>query len=231
MIPVSDQQILASQWFQRAKSERDAHHRFLQIGREIQKHPTLSVLQEQLQQAAADELRHIDLCTAQVHRFGGKKLDSYPGFQPFFPQQPLRELVVLFCVMETINAAMLVEAKEYLTDSDLRSTCHDILKDEVQHARIGWAALSLSSKEEREDVWTNLLSIFRCARIDVVLQKTSIEKHSPEWGLFGRDLRLRILDQTMETVIFPGFWSLGLNTQVSWSLVKEGLMRIHDQRE
>ena len=228
MISAAEQQILASQWFQRAKSERDAHHRFLQLSRDIQKHPTLFVLQEQLQQAAADEFRHIGLCAAQVHRFGGKELHSYAGFQPFFPEHPLRELVVLFCIMETINAALLVEAKEHIADSVLRSTCHDILKDEVQHARIGWAALSLSSEEEREDVWKHLLSIFRCAGIQIVLQETSMEQHLPDWGVFGRASRLRMLDQTMETVIFPGFWSLGLNTQVSWSSMKERLMCVRE---
>ena len=231
MIPVADQELLASQWFQRAKSERDAHHRFLQLSRDIQQHPTLSVLQEQLQNAAADEFRHIGLCTAQVRRFGGKELHLYGGFQPFFPHHPLRELVVLFCIMETINAALLVEAKEHIADSVLRSTCHDILKDEVQHARIGWAALSLSSEEEREEVWNHLLPIFRCAGIHAVLQESSFERHIPEWGIFGGKSRLHMLDQTMETVIFPGFWSLGLNRQVSWPFMKEDLIRVCDQQE
>ena len=231
MIPAADHQLLASQWFQRAKSERDAHHRFLQLSRDIQNHPTLYVLQEQLKVAAADEFRHIGLCTTQVQRFGGQNMGSYGGFQPFFPHHPLQEMVVLFCIMETINAALLVASKEHITDSVLRATCHEILKDEVQHARIGWAALSLSSAQEREAVWNELVPIFRCAGIDSVLQGSYFERHLPEWGVFGREARIRMLEQTMETVILPGFWSLGLSTAVTWPFMKESLGSLRAARK
>ena len=78
-------------------------------------------------------------------------LPEYSGFTPYF-HSDLCELVTLFCVMETINAALLLSLKENLIDVALRETCHEILRDEVQHARIGWAALSLSTPEEKNVV-------------------------------------------------------------------------------
>ncbi len=202
--------LLASQWFQRAKSERDAHHRFLQLCEEVAAHPTLNVLHQQLERAAEDEFRHISLCTKQVVRFGGMDLAEYAGFQSFFSDDLLSELVVLFCVMETINAALLVASKEHIVDPDLRTTCHEILKDEVQHARIGWAALSLATAEEREQVWKHLHTIFRCAGIHVLLRENPSNKPVTSVAVMMLHERgLLQLDDPIEKYI-PEFQDVGV---------------------
>ena len=47
--------LLRAQWFARARSERDAHHRFSSLANSLQQHPTLSVLCPALKEAAADD--------------------------------------------------------------------------------------------------------------------------------------------------------------------------------
>jgi hypothetical protein len=119
--------------------------------------------------------------------------------------------------METINAAILVEVKEIVQDTALRATFYEILKDEVQHARIGWAALSLVEETERKRVWNQLPQIFHCAGIHAVMKEKEKEIHRPEWGIFGGSHRLSLFEETMNKIIFPGFWSLGLSSDVSWN--------------
>ncbi|MEC7984814.1 MAG: ferritin-like domain-containing protein [Myxococcota bacterium] len=211
---------LASQWFARALSERDAHHRFSSLAHALKSHPRLAVLCSELEGAAADEKRHIGLCMKQVQRFGGPALRDYKGFTPYF-HSVLCELVTLFCVMETINAALLLSLKECLSDNSLRETCHEILRDEVQHARIGWAALSLSTSEERDVVWNHLPQIFQAAGVDKVDKDDANFDHTAaEWGLFDRAQRVAILTQTMNEVIFPGFWQMGLGKEIDWKQIQ-----------
>ena len=50
--------LLSAQWFARALSERDAHHRFSALANRLEQHSQLCVLYDSLQQAAVDERRH-----------------------------------------------------------------------------------------------------------------------------------------------------------------------------
>jgi hypothetical protein len=202
--------LLAAQWYARALSERDAHHRFLHLADRIDGTESFSALSERIREAANDELRHIDICMIQARRFGSEELLPYKGFQPFFAEE-VCELVTLFCVMETINAALLVSLRDALQDQDLRNSCQSILIDEVQHARIGWAALSLSTEQERARVWEQLPRIFRAAGLHKIDREDSVVLNEPEWGILDRQNRVGIFQETMDSVILPGF------TQFGWS--------------
>ena len=216
--PISPQlkSILHAQWLNRAVSERDAHHRFLQLAHRIDGHSRYAALQPHLQQAAEDEYRHIDLCLKQAKRFGPSRLPPYSGCQPLFPDHLLQEFVLLFCILETINAGLLVKLKEHLEDERLRDTCHDILRDEVQHARIGWAALSLASEEELSTLWSNLDRVLKTAKLGSINRENTLSTTNSKWGIFNRQQRMSILEQTMDTVIMPGFAQFGLSSISAW---------------
>ena len=200
--------MLAGQWFARAVSERDAHNRFLRLAEQLAGSAIYSPLCPKILEAAKDEKRHIELCMEQARRFGSGELPVYTGFTPFFTEE-ICELVTLFCVMETINAALLVSLRESLDDPVLRDCCHSILVDEVQHARIGWAALSLSDEKDRKLVWQALPAIFRAAGLHKIDRDDSIPLNDPEWGVFPREKRVEIFHQTMNAVILPGFMQFG----------------------
>ena len=221
--------LLSAQWMARALSERDAYHRFSALALLIKEHPQFSVLTPAIDQAAIDEERHIGLCMHQVRRFGVAQLPPYRGFKRYFDSL-LCELVTLFCVMETINAALLVSLKENLEDTSLRAVCHEILRDEVQHARIGWAALSLSLPEERHLVWSNLTKMFLAAGIHKVDREDVYVQRDVSWGIFDREHRVSLLETTMKSVIFPGFWQMGLSQDISWEKMRTQFLNIDSEQ-
>ena len=217
------QSLLSSQWLARALSERDAHHRFRWLAQVIETTEPYFGLVDEIRSASADEGQHLDLCWQQAKRFGAETLPEYKGFQPFFAGDILCELVTLFCVMETINAALLVASRDSLQDPTLRDICHQILKDEVQHARIGWAALSIAREEERAIVWTKIPQILKAAGVHKIDKEDSIPLHEPKWGIFDRATRVAIFEQTMDSVIIPGFIQLGFQPSMSWQSMIKGI--------
>jgi hypothetical protein len=96
--------------------------------------------------AASDETRHAEMCADLVEHFGGR-LDAAPCGEPpevapaclVLRERVLYEVVALSCITETLSAALLGAMVERATDVRVRETVQRILRDEIDHGRLGWA--------------------------------------------------------------------------------------------
>src|SRR5262249_19202454 len=145
-------EVVAATWAFRAKGEREAEDRFLRLagalGR-VRAHETVRVL---ALRASSDEARHATLCTRLARAYGAN-IDEPP--RESLPvdteglgaeDATLTEVVSLCCIAETLSVAALGAILEVTLAEDIQEVVRAILKDEVSHARLGWAHLAAELK-------------------------------------------------------------------------------------
>lgn len=210
-------------WTFRAGVEQQAAARFARLGErllELDADPSVTAL---AQRAARDEHRHHELCTSLVAELGGASPSSTaeaPGAVTLGRRCPherlLAEVVAMSCVTESLSAALLVEMRRRATDERVREVVHEVLRDEIDHARLGWAHLAVEST--RRDVgW---LAPHLPAMLTATVHEELFGEDEPEPELAGvveglgslrRSTRRELFVGTMESVVFPGLQRFGVD--------------------
>lgn len=120
------------------------------------------------------------------------------------------------CVTESLSAALLAEMRRQAKDSRVRQVVHEVLRDEVDHARLGWAHLAAESA--RRDVgW---ISPHLPAMLAATVHEELFSEDEAEpalaavvegLGSLRRASRREIFVATMEGVVFPGLRRFGVD--------------------
>jgi hypothetical protein len=140
----------------------------------------------------------------------------------------LFELVALSCVAETLSTALLGVLVERATDSEARQTLREILRDEVHHARLGWAYLAWDpSPTARHLVGRRLPAMLGGTLTDELFRDG--ESDPDEAALSGlgqleRAERRAVVRDTLEQVVFPGLERFGIDVRggKEWLAAAEG---------
>jgi hypothetical protein len=215
--------LVASTWNFRASAERSALLRFQRLLIELRQTGAPAVVVEGVEQAIDDESRHIGLCDQLARLFG--RVDAPSGPTPHGPIGPpsasirerlLYEMVAFCCVTETINAAMLVAVQRRVQAPNVKEVVQAILKDEVNHSRIGWAYLQWARNEGRADWLADWLQpMFEGAGVEEIYAPDSGERDGPLMAAYG-ELSLRdrtsIFRAANRDVVLPGMERVGFRT-------------------
>lgn len=215
--------VVAAMWAFRARSEDQAAARFARIAERLdtlEAHPSLRAL---ARRSIDDERRHRGRCAALAERFGHAPLASElfesPAPEVAPPKLPLArrvtyELVAFCCLTESINAALLTRSFAIATEPDSRAAIREILADEVQHARLGWAYLA----QQHDRAWlrehfTTMLE----ATVPEELRDPRIQP-APSLGLrahgvFARAELREILIECVDEVISPGLAMMNVDAE------------------
>jgi hypothetical protein len=217
---------LARVWRHREQVEREAAAQFAQLADDLRASAVPAHLVALAQSAAEDEAAHAILCRCLVDHIGA----GHPPLPPLPPRpvvvlgppglsvnrRALYASVALSCVTETFSTALLLEMQRLATDDRVAQTVHRILRDEVQHSRLGWAHLAWAA--ERGDVsWLGpYLGDMVNASVgsDLPLELLRDESGHPGDGS-GVLSAARIQDvvtAALEQVVVPGFARYGLDT-------------------
>jgi hypothetical protein len=216
-------EIVGQVWAHRAGSEREAAVRFARLaGRleEIGASPQVIAL---ARQAATDEHRHEALCRKAAAAFGHDLEAAGPAVAAEIAppglalrERVLYEVLAFCCIAETMNAALLTVSLQHCRDVEMRELCREILEDEVQHSRLGWAHLAW--ERGRGDLGASaawLRPMLEGAAGDE-LGKTAEPAPDPALllalGVLPRTMRLELVRATLRDVIFPGLEAHGIPT-------------------
>lgn len=214
--------LIASTWNFRASAERSALLRFTRLLGELKQTGAPQVVVQGVEEAIDDETRHIGLCDAVATEFGWVGEPSPPTpYGPIGPKEAplverlLYEMVAFCCITETINASMLLGIQRRVKAPPVKETIHAILKDELNHSKVGWAYLQFVRNEGRGE-WLNkwLKSMFQGAGVEEIYAPDSTDRAGDLMADYGE---LTLLDRTdifraaNRDVIFPGLESFGLN--------------------
>ena len=208
-------------WHARADAELQVAGRFRRIASALATTGADPAVVTMARNAATDEVRHFELCCRLVTHFGGEPpRRSEPAIvalrsdAPTERAQALYEVIAMSCVTESLSTALLMEIRDEATDLAVRDVAHEVLRDEVRHARLGWA--HLPAEAGRVDL------SFLADRLPAMLAQTVADELFDDaaaddpsvvgLGSLARHDRRRIFVATMREVVLPGLARFGVDT-------------------
>ena len=179
-----------------------------------------------MEQAVDDEARHIGLCDQVAKDYGWPGDPSPPTpHGPLGPEEAsfedrlLYEMVAFCCVTETLNTSMLLAIHRRVVAPDIKAQVHAILKDEVNHSRVGWAYLQYRRDRGDGAQLTDWLpNMFHGAGIEEVYSPDSGGRDTEAMADYGESslkMRTDIFEAAVRDVIFPGLERVGVDTRPS----------------
>jgi hypothetical protein len=146
----TERSLISDIWYRRAEGERGSANTFRVVAdglAALDAEPELIAL---ARRAVDDELRHADRCWQLACLYAGRLLatpDARPGELPSYESAPeaLRHslhVVGQCCLNETTASAFLERCLQHTRAELPHATFRELLSDEVDHARLGWAHLA-----------------------------------------------------------------------------------------
>lgn len=198
-----------------ASSFAVVHEALASLGAE----PSLIALAER---AVDDEHRHAALCLELASRYAARDLAPPPALPTQRPSHPgarddaeRRALFVVGqCALnETFASAYLTTAHHGAESPLARAALNELLADEIDHARLGWAYVSTLPRAMRDAIsdWLVPLSIANLRE-----WRTSAASHldaHEEHGVPRAEAVRAALDEVVREVLVPGFARAGLDVR------------------
>jgi hypothetical protein len=181
------------------------------------------VVIEGAKEAASDEARHRDLCARLAAKWGDSHSINHVapqrriGRSDMDPRDRLLwEMVSVCCIAETMNTSLMTRCFEVAKDEEIRATLHELLKDEVRHARLGWAHLSAERAHGRGAFLSDVLPLMLEASIEPGFLEG--DRQGPwvdalfDYGELPWHELVQIFRETLELVVFKGLDAMGIDT-------------------
>jgi len=181
--------------------------------------------------AVDDEHRHAALCEEIAGRYAGRVIGPHPTLPDAGPQHPRatsetqrRALwVVGQCALnETFAGAYLSTAWRGATAPLARAALRELLEDEVDHARVGWAFLASSDASIRDQVSGWLLPLAVCNLREWRRLDLPDDQSLAALGVPQRSDAHEALTDALRGVLVPGFAHVGLDTTALERWIAQG---------
>jgi hypothetical protein len=226
-------EVLASAWGARYRIETEASLRFGFLAGQLTRTGAPDKLVELAGNASHDETRHAAHCERLFRSYGGAELDPVTRLVEYAPRalapadRLSYEVVAQCCVAETQSMATLVTLLGAAESRELKSILHELARDEVNHSRLGWAYLAWA--RPRMDL--AFLSPLLPGMIDgsagpEIFTTGPAEADDPSLlaqGVIPRSARRRLYVEALETVVLPGFDTVGVDTAAARTWLREKL--------
>ena len=214
----------AEAWAFRARVEQEAALRFDRLATVVAGFDPGSPVPAMMRRAADDERRHTELCARLAGSFGNPvALDADAGVPPIAPgtldarQAALYEIVAACCITETESMATLTTLMAGEPDPEVREVLHGISRDEVVHARMGWAHLSREAVAAEVAFLGPLVPAMLAGTIDEGLFGPPPADEDPEGllrlGVLPLAKKREVFLGTLEQVVFPGLERFGVDPE------------------
>jgi hypothetical protein len=229
------QEVLAGAWAVRYRIETEASLRFGALARRLEGVGAPRALVDLADRASKDETRHAAHCERFFRALGGMHLSAITRVVEYAPRVlPERErltyeLVSQCCVAETQSTATLVTLLDAAETAELRTVLHELARDEVQHSRLGWAYLAWArSRMDFTFLGPLLPGMLAGSAGPEMFEPAAEDLDHPELlrqGVIPQSMRRSVYVETLQTVVFPGFETLGVDTADAKRWLDEKLAR------
>jgi len=229
----SDRRELAAVWLHRAAMERRVADAFKVIHDALRRRNAGTPLVELAERAIDDEYRHAELSRVVASRFAGTELAAPKRLLLEPPQHAgaspeLRDTLYIVgqCVLnETTASAFLEVCLVHARGAVARSALRELLSDEIDHGRIGWAHLAALPESTRAVVARWLLPMAFLNLRTWREQSPDDPRHQATWSQHGAppaDVTHRALVDALRTLIVPGLKELRLSTDAVEAWLDDG---------
>jgi hypothetical protein len=214
---------IGREWLRRADVELTAATLSAQIARGLLLDGATRDVLELAARAVEDEVRHAYLCHAVAERYLARKVDpprSRPIDEPVFGDCPaelnrLLGVVLHSCISETMATVCLSEGLERCVSPTAKAVTHQLLQDDLNHARLGWAHLASSfvGREKKGHVSRALPTLLRLGH-DSWLCEERPPNDDPAHGVLGMTGFMALTKTALVDVVLPGFDHVGVDTRL-----------------
>ncbi len=214
---------LAGIWLSRAAMERRVADSFTVIAGALRRRGAASELIQLADRSIDDEYRHTELSRVVASRFAGEELPTPGMLELEVPahkgaSEELRDTlhIVGQCVLnETTATAFLEVCLAHATGGLAKHALKELLSDEVDHGRVGWAYLASTNAETRRQVGRWLLPMaylnLRLWQDESPIDPEHLPELSDHGAPPGEAIHEALLD-ALETLIVPGLRQLNVPT-------------------
>lgn len=213
---------LAEHWLERSASERRVGTSFSVIRDTLIEVQARGELVELATRAIDDESRHAEIARLVASVFFGEELPDPPLLPFSAPEHPgaSRRLtchlwIVGQCSLNETFACAVLEASLAHSKGPLaKAALRELLSDEIDHARIGWAHLAGLDAAERGAIQPRLLALTR-ANLKMWRDTPRRYPSSPaleEQGALSKELIESAVLAAIRELVAPGFAALGFDT-------------------
>jgi hypothetical protein len=127
----------------------------------------------------------------------------------------LWEVVAVCCLGETMNTALMTRCFELCKDETIRAALHELLKDEVRHARLGWGHLAAERAAGRGEFLRDVLPMMLEASVEPGFLEGTLD--APwcdalyDYGELPLKELVQLYRDTLDEVVFKGLESMGID--------------------
>ncbi|HEX3595955.1 MAG TPA: ferritin-like domain-containing protein [Polyangiaceae bacterium] len=236
LIPPNTEELIrarvAGTWAFRTRAEIEATARFARIATELAGVGATDVVVQGAREASEDEARHRELCAKLAEEWGDTNArDHFPpreriGRSDMDPRDRLLwEMVAVCCVSETMNTSLMTRCMEVAKDPEIHTTLRELLKDEVRHARLGWAHLAAERAAGRGAFLADVLPLLLEASIEPgFLEGTLVAPWTDamyDYGELPSPELVQIFVDTLNLVVFKGLDAVGVDTSKGRAWLEE----------
>jgi len=209
----------ADAWTFRCRVELEAVARFERLARRMERLGDAAELVALARRASADEARHARLCAERAAALGARPsvapVRALPEIAPSaasLRERALYEVVAACCISETESMAVLGALLDAARAPALRATLHALARDEVRHARLGWAYLARAREVE---FLGPLVPAMLEGSAGPDLFQAGVAEPEPgallELGVLPRRLKRELFERVLVEVTCPGLERLGVD--------------------
>jgi hypothetical protein len=214
-----DRRGLSSFWLARSSGERRVSDAMVVIRDALEKLGQPAELVELAERAIDDELRHAQLWQLGARRFaldGQGTAEHWPPFVPHYDapdELRYRLYVVAECVLNETTASTFLQtclrqARGPLAVAVLR----ELLSDEIDHGRIGWAFLARLSGAQRDELQPWLVPMLRAHWNEWTRALYDVPDSYAAHGIPSKADTGAAIVASLRDVIFPGLKEQGFAT-------------------
>ena len=230
---------VAETWNFRYEAELRASKRFKRLAMELRDTGAAQEVIRLAENAVEDEKRHAILCREIAEEYGfpfdnrHTEVDAVPLAPSNLGKKDalLFEIVAFCCITETVNTAMLVDTLTFATVERIRDAVRTILRDEVNHSKLGWAHLSHETALGHGTFFPSVLvSMFSQLGIDEILMRDGT-RDSPrlaDHGELNDSRRIALFSSVLAEVVLPGLEASGIRTVELSKWLEEQGVRLQD---
>jgi hypothetical protein len=224
--------LVAATWAFRHRAERESELRFARLARELAQLGALDSVVQLARRSSREEHRHSQLCAAVCAIYGGQPTHSpvhdHPATWPGLTGRDgtLYEVVSFACIAETLNAQLLTVILERATVTSIRRVIRRLLKDEINHGRMGWAHLSAERSHGRGEFLSEILPAMLAGSVEDELFDTGpdpVDGEAIAHGELRRADRRTLWAAALDDAILPGFEAFGVDCRPAAAWVQRRL--------
>jgi len=214
---------IAAHWLRRARGELTTAFVSCRVAQGLFELGAVSEVLWLAARSAGEEVRHSTLCRAVAERYAGQPLPTVQArevTEATFGNAPARINKLLFavfqsCINEGIATVYLQENLRLATSRPVRTVLKELLKDDVNHARFGWAHLAsaYTTSDDKAHVAKALPTLLEIGDKAWCGDDEEPDFDCPEHGCLAPTRNREIVRQAFAELILPGFEHVGVDTR------------------